>query len=215
MRRPLAVVALRLAFNAAFFQYCGVYIVKLYGSKPSPYVRRLRLLMANMDYEFVEVDVYSPDDRAMLLAYNPTLKIPMLLDGDQVVLDSGIIYQYLVQRQNADAINVSQQNVLSAIDAANDSFVNLFLLQKSGIENMPDKLFFKLQNERIIAVFEHLDKAVTGPDFACWDYLSISLFAMLDWIDFRSLFDFTNYRELTAFHQKYLTRPEVVATDPR
>lgn len=189
--------------------------MKLYGSKPSPYVRRLRLFMANIEYEFVEVDVYAPKDRAMLLSYNPTLKIPMLLDAEQVILDSGVIYQYLVQQQNAGAISLSQQNLLSAIDAANDSFVHLFLLQKSGVENMPDKLFFKLQNERILAVFQHLNKAVSGPDFEHWDYLSISLFAMLDWINFRSLYDFTDYSELTAFHKKHRTRPEVIATDPR
>lgn len=190
-------------------------MMKLYGSKPSPYVRRLRMLMAALDYEFILVDVYAPEDREMLVKQNPTLKIPMLDDDGQVMLDSRMIYQYLLEKGHVAGLDLTQQNLLTSIDAANDSFVNLFLLHRSDINTAQDKLYFKLQHERITAVFAHLEQMVQTSAFAQWNFLGMSLFALLDWIIFRSLYDMKTYPNLTAYHQEQAMREECIATDPR
>jgi glutathione S-transferase len=173
------------------------------------------MLMQNVAYEFVEVDVYAPDDRAMLVASNPTLKIPMLMDGQQVVLDSRVIFQYLCDKGLATPLSLVQQNMLTAIDSANDSFIHLFLLKRSEIENAPDKLFFKLQNERIVSVMAYFEKVVDDEAFTQWNYLSMSLFAMLDWLLFRDLYDLQSFPGLLAFHEKYRVETAAVETDPR
>lgn len=190
-------------------------MMTLYGSKLSPYVRRLRLLMAEFDYEFIIIDVYSPQDRAMLLKHNPTLKIPMLDDNGQVILDSRIIFQYLVKEGAAQALDTLQQNLLTSIDAANDSFVNLFLLRRSDVNTATDSLYFRLQHERLEAVFDYLEQTVTSAAFADWNFLGMSLFAMLDWVMFRKLYDMKPYPKLTAYHQAQLSRKECIETDPR
>nr|WP_136251455.1 glutathione S-transferase family protein [Ningiella ruwaisensis] len=189
--------------------------MKLYGSKPSPYVRRLRLLMAEIEHEFVVVDIYAPKDRAMLKKHNPTLKIPMLDDNTQIVLDSRVIFNYLADKGLVESINVEQENLLTEVDAAGDSFVQMFLLKRSGIDTEADALYFKLQRERIEAVFEHLEHMVNTQAFKEWHFLCMSLFALIDWLAFRELFELSSYPNLMDFHQRCLSIESVQQTDPR
>ncbi|WP_371193634.1 glutathione S-transferase family protein [Glaciecola sp. SC05] len=190
-------------------------MMTLYGSMPSPYARRLRLLMAEMDYEFVIVDVYASEDRAMLIKQNPTLKIPMLDDDGLVVFDSRMIFQYLVDKKRACPLDFAQQNLLTSIDSANDSLVNLFLLRLSKVNIEQDALYFRLQNERIEAVLKHLEEVIESNAFAKWNFLGMSLFAMLDWIKFRELYDLTAYPKLLAYHHAQTSRQECIDSDPR
>jgi len=55
-------------------------MLKLYGSTTSPYVRRLRIWLANTQHEFVNVQIFEPADRSDMILKNPTMKIPMLED---------------------------------------------------------------------------------------------------------------------------------------
>ena len=77
-------------------------MLKLYGSTTSPYVRRLRIWLANTDHEFINLKIFSEQDRQLLAANNPTMKITMLEDvTDDVtrgILDSRIIYRYLTNK---------------------------------------------------------------------------------------------------------------------
>jgi glutathione S-transferase len=171
--------------------------------------------MDELEHEFIVVDVYAKSDRAMLLKHNPTLKIPMLDDNGQIVLDSRVIFQYLVTKGDAKGLSLAQQNLLSQIDAAGDSLVNLFLLGRSDIDTTADKLYFRLQHERLEAVFTSLERAVISPEFAHWDFLSMSLFALLDWVVFRALYEISAYPNLVAFHAEQSTRQACQSTDPR
>ena len=71
--------------------------MELYGSNTSPYVRRLQIWLANDEYEFVELDIMSEEGHQILKAKNPTLKVPMLYDGEQPIYDSRVIFRYLNQ----------------------------------------------------------------------------------------------------------------------
>lgn len=64
--------------------------MKLYGSFTSPYVRRLRILLGDHDYEFIDAPTATPEGRAILSQVNPTMKIPMFEDDGQVLCDSGL-----------------------------------------------------------------------------------------------------------------------------
>jgi len=52
--------------------------MQLYGSIPSPYVRRVRLALSGQAFEFISLNIFEQQDRAQLIALNPTRKIPML-----------------------------------------------------------------------------------------------------------------------------------------
>ena len=72
--------------------------MKLIGSLTSPYVRKVRIVMAEkrLDYQFELEDVWSSD---AILAINPLGKVPCLvLEGREAVFDSRVIVEYLDTR---------------------------------------------------------------------------------------------------------------------
>jgi len=50
--------------------------MQLIGSTTSPYVRRIRLLLDDQPYEFINLNIYG-EGRDELRRTNPTLKIPV------------------------------------------------------------------------------------------------------------------------------------------
>jgi len=69
--------------------------MKLIGSVTSPYVRKVRVVMAEkkLDYQLVIEDVWASD---VMLKMNPLGKVPCLvLDGGEAVFDSRVIVEYV------------------------------------------------------------------------------------------------------------------------
>lgn len=70
--------------------------MKLIGSVTSPYVRKVRVVMAEkkLDYQFVTEDVWSA--QTTIHASNPIGKVPCLvMEGGEAVFDSRVIVEYL------------------------------------------------------------------------------------------------------------------------
>ena len=70
--------------------------MKLIGSTTSPYVRKVRVVMAEkkLDYQFVEDNVWADD--SSIAASNPLGKVPCLvMDGADAMFDSRVIVEYL------------------------------------------------------------------------------------------------------------------------
>jgi glutathione S-transferase len=70
--------------------------MKLIGSNTSPYVRKVRVVMAEkkLDYQFVLEDVWSPT--STIPDANPLGKVPCLvMEGGEAVFDSRVIVEYL------------------------------------------------------------------------------------------------------------------------
>ena len=70
--------------------------MKLIGSVTSPYVRKVRIVMAEkkLDYQFVTEDVWSA--QTTIHASNPIGKVPCLvMEGGEAVFDSRVIVEYL------------------------------------------------------------------------------------------------------------------------
>ncbi|MFN2361074.1 MAG: glutathione S-transferase N-terminal domain-containing protein [Marinobacter sp.] len=188
--------------------------MKLIGSTTSPYVRRIRLLLADNDYEFVNLDIYG-EDRAELRRNNPALKIPMLIDGDQEVFDSRVIARYVSEKQGLAPLTWDQENQLTLIDAANDSAVILLLSSRSGIDTSENLMFFNLQRERIMMTMRTLAAMVDDGQFSQWNYPAICLYCLVDWVDFRDLVDFSGIESLLGFRDHYRNNEMVGVTDPR
>lgn len=191
--------------------------MKLIGSVTSPYVRRIRLFLLHQgfDYEFINLDIFSEQDRKFLTNNNPTLKVPALIDDDITVYDSRVIFRYLTEKLQLPAISWHQENTLTLIDAANDSLVSLLLSSRSDLPVESDVMFFNLQRQRLTTVFAELEKETHEGRFDDWHYISICLFALLDWVQFRTLFDLRNYKGLLAFYNKEKSRVGIAETDPR
>ena len=70
--------------------------MKLIGSVTSPYVRKVRIVMAEkkLDYQFVTEDVWADD--TTIMESNPLGKVPCLvMEGGEAVFDSRVIVEYL------------------------------------------------------------------------------------------------------------------------
>ncbi len=70
--------------------------MKLIGSAASPYVRKVRVVMAEkrLDYQFVIEDVWSAD--TTIASSNPLGKVPcLIMDGSEAMFDSRVIVEYL------------------------------------------------------------------------------------------------------------------------
>lgn len=70
--------------------------MKLIGSTTSPYVRKVRVVMAEkkLDYQFLPENVWAPG--ATIASHNPLGKVPcLLLEGGDAIYDSRVIVEYL------------------------------------------------------------------------------------------------------------------------
>jgi glutathione S-transferase len=73
-------------------------MMKLIGALTSPYVRKVRIVMAEkkLDYRFVLEDVWADET---ILKSNPLGKVPCLvLEGGEAIFDSRVIVEYLDTR---------------------------------------------------------------------------------------------------------------------
>ncbi len=69
--------------------------MKLIGALTSPYVRKVRIVLAEkkLDYQFVPEDVWGSDQ---ILESNPLGKVPcLLMEGGEAVFDSRVIVEYV------------------------------------------------------------------------------------------------------------------------
>jgi glutathione S-transferase len=190
-------------------------MLKLYGSTTSPFVRRLRLWLANVEHEFINMQIFSGPDRELLASMNPTLKIPMIEDDGKVIYDSRVIFRYLSDKFSEQPLSWQQENLLTLIDSANDSLVQSLILKRSEIEQDNSKLIFRLQNERVQTILEHLNRLVEEGEFSNWHYPEICLYCLVDWIEFRELHDLSAMPALLEFQARHNDRIEVTTTNPR
>lgn len=188
--------------------------MQLLGSKTSPFVRRIRLLLGERDYQFDSLDIYNAD-RDTLRAHNPALMIPMLIDGEQSIFDSRVIARYLAEQFDHVPLDWQQENQLTVIDAANDSAVTLLLSQRSGLDTDSGTMFYDLQHERIRYALDWLDRQAAADAFDTWGYAAICLYCCYDWLLMRGLVAPGTYPKLDALLVTHGARPQVQATDPR
>ena len=69
--------------------------MKLIGAVTSPYVRKVRIVMAEkkLDYQFVLEDVWTSD---AIVASNPLGKVPcLIMEGGEALFDSRVIVEYV------------------------------------------------------------------------------------------------------------------------
>lgn len=187
----------------------------LYGSYTSPYVRRLRVLMQDIEHDFELVNIFDANDRDKLAKVNPSMKIPMLEDKGNFIFDSGVIYRYLSETCELPILSWEEENLLTSINSINDSLVQLFILGKSDISDLHDSVFYKMQLERIGIAFKQLNDEAEKGAFSDWRYPAMCLFCLLDWVVFRQLHDVSHCHTLLALHAQWSELDICKLTDPR
>jgi glutathione S-transferase len=190
----------------------------LIGSLTSPYVRKLRLLLNNLaPYELKCINYLEANDSEYLKTINPINKIPILIDNDKTIYDSRVIYNYLAHKHDLKALTIQEENILSAIDAALDTSINLFSLRRGGLDLNGGNTYIERQKERIPLLLNYLApwaEKLDPKNPNDWNYLSMSLYSYLYWGTFREILDLSQHNSLKEFLVKFASAPGVSETIP-
>jgi len=174
---------------------------KLIGSHTSPYVRKLRLYLINQNipFEFQPINYLEANDALYLKTINPINKIPVLIIDQEPLYDSRVIFN----RFNKKPLSIQDENIISAIDGAMDTAINLFSLKRGGLDiSNSQNPYIIRQTERIDLIFQFLrpwiEKVNQNPK-QNWDFLTMSLYSFVFWANFRDMLDLSPYPYLKDF----------------
>jgi glutathione S-transferase len=190
--------------------------MKLYGTTTSPFVRRVRVIAAEVG-EPIELVITATDaGMAELRAISPLRKVPVAIVDGQPLFDSLAIVGWLSTHRGWPAPKqpLREGNLVNAIDAALESVIQLFYLRRDGvaIDGTP---FAVRQLERADAIFAWLANEVTDGSFTGGLALpEISLVAALDWMDLRKTYPTENAAGVESVRQRWRDRPSLASTRP-
>jgi glutathione S-transferase len=195
--------------------------MELYGSRTSPFVRRVRAVLLELGLEHALVDTATPEGQAALLAVTPVWKVPVLVEGGEVTLDSRVIVERLLARHGpgplrAGAPGLAEENLVTVVDAALDAAINVRYLAADGAD--PERVaYLAKQRTRVASAMAWLEARVDGPWLGGeprFGRAELALFTALDWMVFRDAHPVAAHPRLAAFRAAHAERPSLAATRP-
>jgi glutathione S-transferase len=193
--------------------------MKLYGTMGSPFVRRVRVVAAELG-EPVELVMTGTDEgQAVLREVSPIRKVPVAICDGTTVFDSRTIVEWLTASRGWGNIAPPAErwrdaNLVNALDGALDGIVQAFYLKRDGAEA---QAYTQRQRDRADAVFAWLGTQVAadGRSFGGgFGLAEISVVCTLDWIDARSAHPLEHIGALAGVRAAWRDRPSMVATRP-
>ena len=201
--------------------------MKLIGSATSPYVRKVRIVMAEkkLDYQFVLEDVWA--ENSTIRASNPLGKLPCLvMEAGEAVFDSRVIVEYLdtmspvgklIPAQGRERAEVKTWEALAdgVLDAAILARLEATWPGRSAGQRCD--AWIKRQMEKIDSALQAMSKGLGDKAYCSGIHFSLSDVAVgcaLGYLDFR--FPDINWREdhpkLAKLQQKLAKRPSFAET---
>src|SRR5262245_36875818 len=97
--------------------------MKLYGTTTSPFVRRVRVIAAEIGEPVERVETATDEGQGHLRAISPIRKVPVAIIDDRLIYDSRAIIDYLTTTRGYGSIEPPrdrwrENNLVAAIDAA-------------------------------------------------------------------------------------------------
>ena len=203
--------------------------MKLIGSLTSPYVRKVRVVMAEkkLDYQFVLDDVWARDTR--IAESNPLGKVPCLvMEGGEAVFDSRVIVEYLdtlspvgklIPTQSRERVEVKTWEALA------DGLCDAGLLARMETvwvdrpEAQRSQAWIDRQMGKIDATLKAMARGLADKPYCSGIHLSLSDIAVgcaLGWLEFR--FPEVDWRArhpgLGKLQDKLMQRQSFIDTKP-
>jgi glutathione S-transferase len=202
--------------------------MKLIGALTSPYVRKVRIVMAEkkLDFQFVLEDVWNED---AILKANPLGKVPCLvMEGGEAVFDSRVIVEYLdtlspvgklipplgrerteVRTWEALADGVLDASILARLEAT----------WKGRSEAQRSQAWIERQLSRVNEALAAMSKGLGDKPYCAGIHFSLADIAVgcaLGYLDFR--FPQIDWRgahpNLAKLHEKLSARQSFIDTRP-
>jgi glutathione S-transferase len=203
--------------------------MKLIGSTTSPYVRKVRVVMAEkkLDYRFVEDSVWADD--STIATANPLGKVPCLvLDGGDAMFDSRVIVEYLdtlspvgklIPASGRERAEVKTWEALAdgLLDAA--ILVRLERTFAGRTEVQRSQAWMDRQLGKVQAALHAMSKGLGDKAFCSGIHLSLSDVAVgcaLGWLEFRfpEIAWRTEHANLARLQDKLAARASFIETAP-
>lgn len=203
--------------------------MKLLGSTSSPYVRKVRVVMAEkkLDYAFVTEDVWSADTH--IAESNPLGKVPcLIMEGGEALFDSRVIVEYLdtlspvgklipaVGRERAEikTWEALADGVLDALVAA-----RLEATWAGRTKAQRSQAWIDRQMGKTHSALKAMSQGLGDKPFCAGIHLTLADVAVgcaLGYLDFRfpTLDWRSDYPNLTKLYEKLAQRPSFVDTQP-
>lgn len=191
--------------------------MKLYGTTTSPFVRRVRVIAAEVGEPVELIDTAKDDGQAALRRVSPIWKVPVAEVDGRVLYDSRVIVDWLTTTRGWGRLapprdRWAQANQVNAIDGALDSAIQVFYLRREGVpvEGMP---FAARQLERVTAIFDWVATEQAAGRFGAEVGLAeVSLVCTLDWMEFRQVYPVAE--RFGALRAELGRRESIAATKP-
>jgi glutathione S-transferase len=200
--------------------------MKLIGSLTSPYVRKIRIVLAEkkIDYEFVLDSPWEAGNQ--VAALNPLGKVPVLiLDDDSTLFDSRVIAEYLdavapnnrlIPASGRERISVKRWEALA--DGVLDAAVAAFLeSRRPDGERSPS--WIERQRGKVLQALQAMSDELGEQPWCHGNSLSLADIAVgcaLAYVSFR-LGDIKwaeQFPKLAVLHEKLMQRPAFSETVP-
>ena len=203
--------------------------MKLIGSNTSPYVRKVRVVMAEkkLDYDYLLEDVWT--STTGISQYNPLGKVPCLvLENGEVISDSRVIVEYfdtlspvgkLIPTVGRERAEVKTWEALAdgVLDAA--LLARLEATWDGRNDEQRCQAWIDRQLAKVTAALQAMSHGLGDKPFYSGAHLSLADIAVgvaLGYLDFR--FPDINWREshanLHKLYDKLMLRPSFIDTTP-
>ena len=204
--------------------------MKLIGSLASPYVRKVRVVMAEkrLDYQFVLEDVWA--DSTGIGSSNPLGKVPCLvMEGAEAVFDSRVIVEYLdtlspvgklIPPSGRERAEVKTWEALAdgVMDAGMAARMEAIWTGRADGER--SQAWIDRHLAKVDAGIKAMAKGLGDKPFCSGNHLSLSDIAVvcaLEWLEFRfpQIAWRADHPNLVKLVDKLALRPSFADTKPR
>jgi glutathione S-transferase len=203
--------------------------MKLLGSLSSPYVRKVRVVMAEkkLDFQLVCEDVWAA--QTTIGDANPLGKVPCLvMEGAEALFDSRVIVEYLdtlspvgklIPASGRERVEVKTWEALAdgLLDAA--ILARLEATWGGRTEAQRSQVWIDRQLGKMEAALKSMSQGLGEKPFCSGNHLSLADIAVgcaVGYLDFRfPLIEWrTDYPNLVRLHDKLMLRPSFAGTVP-
>jgi glutathione S-transferase len=202
--------------------------MKLLGSVPSPYTRKVRIVLAEkkIECEFETVDVLPSDNPVN--AHNPLGKVPaLIMDDGTALFDSRVIVEFLdavsplarlIPDDNRERVAVRRWEALAdgTLDAGLLIRYESLRPKKEQSATWSAKQTGKLKRGLAMAAAELADRPWCHGDR--YSLADIAVGCCLGWVNFRKpggIDVFADHPGLARFYDKLMERPAFADTAPK
>ena len=206
-----------------------VFHMKLIGSLTSPYVRKVRVVLAEkkLEFQLVEEDVWSKD--SSISTANPLGKVPcLIMEGGEAMFDSRVITEYLdtmspvgklIPTSGRERAEVKTWEALAdgLLDAAIAARLEATWTGRTDAQRC--SAWIDRQMDKIHASLAAMERGLADKPFCSGVHLSLSDVAVgcaLGYLDFRfPALDWRNaHPQLARLFEKLAQRPSFIDTCP-